>query len=229
MNTIKHLLENFCSLWQKWSVKLLLSRLLFWKVKETLKARLCKSTEQFSVNEGEIVGQWAFSCKTKNARAKIFMQKDVHTICVTIQPHRNWETIVFLRMRMMYGIIYLRWAACHRVSPKMEPSRKDKSKIKNISTQLSWMHCLERPVLCTSHRERFAFLRIGKAMRRNTGRLDCPQPFISGVCGSGDKAGSWGCPQGQECCPPIPSQGGAERVQWNQVQPTAWWPPGKPM
>lgn len=202
MNIIKHLRENFCSLWQNWSVKLLLSLLLFWKVRETLNARLCKSAEQFSVSEGDVVGQWVFSCETNNGRAKIFMQKDVHTICVTIQPHRNWETTVFFRMRKMYGIVYLGWAVCHRVSSKIEPSRKDKSKIKNISTQLSWMHCVERQVPSTSHRESIAFLRMGKVMRRNTGRSDCPQSFISRACGSGGKLAAEAGPRGKSAVPP---------------------------
>lgn len=202
MSTIKHLLENFCSLWQKWSVKLLLSLLLFWQVKETLSARLCKSAEQFHVNEGYTVGQWAFSCDPNNARAKIFMQKDVCAICVSIHSHRNWETIVFFRMRMIYGIVYLDWAACRRVSSKMEPSRRDKSKIKSISTQLSWMRHIERQVPSNSHRERVAFLGVGKAMRRNTGRLDCPQPFILGACRSGGKLAAEAGPRGKSAVPP---------------------------
>lgn len=141
MNTIKHFLENFCSLWQKWSVKLLLSLLIFWKVK-ALNARLCKSTEQFSVNEEDIVGQWALSCETKNSEWKIFMQKDVHTICVSIQSHRNCETIVFFRMRMIYGIVYLGWAACHRVSSKMESAWAEKIRTRLRISQHNSAECI---------------------------------------------------------------------------------------
>lgn len=76
-------------------------------------------------------GKGAFSCEADNARTKIFMQKNVDTF----QPHRNWETIVFFRLRC--GIVYLGWAACHTVSLKMEPSREDKSKSKHIAAQFS--------------------------------------------------------------------------------------------
>lgn len=76
-------------------------------------------------------GKGAFSCETNNARAKIFMQKDVDIF----QPHRNWETVVFFSLT--YGIVYLGWAVCHIVSSKMEPSRGDKSKSKHISALFS--------------------------------------------------------------------------------------------
>lgn len=48
----------------------------------------------------------------------------------------------------------------------MEPSREDKSKSKHISAQFSWQPCIERQVSSTSHRERIAFLGVGRARKR---------------------------------------------------------------
>ena len=39
-------------------------------------------------------------------------------------------------------------------------------------------------------------------MRRNTGRLDCPQPFISRACGSGGKLAAEAGPRGKSAVPP---------------------------
>lgn len=37
----------------------------------------------------------------------------------------------------MYRIVYVGWAACPRVSSKLEPNRTEEGKMKSISTQLS--------------------------------------------------------------------------------------------
>lgn len=157
INTIKHLLENFCSLWKKWSRKFLLSLLPFWEVN----ARLGKSSEQ--LNEEDTVRQgsiqlWNKKCQSQNLHAEGCWHLSANRL------NRNWETIVFFMLR--YGIVYLGWATSHIVSLKTEPSREDKSKRKSISAQFSWKPCTERHVSSTSHRERTVFLGVGRARRR---------------------------------------------------------------
>lgn len=144
-------------------------------------------------------------CETNNARIKIFVK--MFTPSLTVKLNRNLEINVSLRRRMMYRIVYLGWATCHRDSSKLEPNRKEEGKMKSISTQFSWMHHIERQVPRTSHRERIAFPRVGKAMRRNAGWLDCPSCLSQGPVGAG---GSWQLrlTQGQVCCPLTPSQEG---------------------
>lgn len=162
-------------------------------------------------------GKGVFSCETDKARAKIFMQKDVDNF----QPYRNWETIVFSRLR--YGIVYPGWTACQIVSLKMEPSREDKSKSKCISAQFSWKPCIERQVSSTSHRERIAFLGVGRA--RKTLADELVPMHLSQEPTEWRQAGSWGW-QGQ-VLPSLPSWRGQHGS--SETKPTVWWPPGRSM
>jgi len=64
------------------------------------------------------------------------------------------------------------------------------------------MHYVERQIPNTSHRKRIAFLRMEKAVRRDTGRLDCPQPFTSGAHGSRGKLAAEAGPRAKSVVPP---------------------------